>query len=692
MKSIKKKKKKSLNIIGLIFIIVFTILTGLLIYNIIKLSNIENILRIIVIVVLILIWGLLVLFRRKKKVLCRCFILILCILYAFLDFTFYKIYNSLDNITKTVGTKGISLVTSVKNVKDISDIKKGDIAITVKDIDKTFYEMAEEIIYDKKIKNKLVEYEGYLEIINALINKEIDYAFLPENYNDIYNASNSEEEKVKLDFNVLYSEKKVIATNDDVSNKRLDEPISMLLMGIDVLTDSYNADTLMVLTINPKTMKVTMLSIPRDTYTTIACTGGKHKINSSGWYGDNCVVRTVENYLDIDIDYYAKINFLGIVDLVNNLGGVEVDVPYAFCEQNSKRQWGKNTVYVDKGLQTLNGEQALALSRNRHYWKGTCPAKYTSEGERSDLTRGQNQQLVIKAILSKLLDVRDINKFYGILDTVGKNMTTNMSRETILSFYNVGKEIVKRFNSGSTEDLINIEKLALKSNFATVHISGLDLSMIVNYKESVDYVSKQMKKNLGLLKSEVVKDFSFDINEEYDPDYVKYNKLTYSLSLFPSFVGKSLGEALSYCNRNGLKCESSSSDTSLIVTTQSIAAKTDITAMRNRTVIFGVNDTIVTQPEKEEDKPIIDKEDGNAGSSGEENTDNENTGNTDNGNTGTENSGNGDNETGNETPDDNNNNQEKENGDNNSNEGTTPDNPPPSGGNIEDGEGESNGE
>ena len=87
MKSIKKKKK--INIIGIILISIFTILTFILVYNLIRLSNIENILRIIVIIVLILIWGLLSIFQRKKKILCRIFIVILSIIYAFLNFTFY---------------------------------------------------------------------------------------------------------------------------------------------------------------------------------------------------------------------------------------------------------------------------------------------------------------------------------------------------------------------------------------------------------------------------------------------------------------------------------------------------------------------------------------------------------------------------------------------------------------------------
>lgn len=602
-----RKKKVKLNIVSLIIGVIFIILTGLLIYNLVKLANIETLLRIIVIIVLCLILGVLIVFQKKKKILCRTVMIILSLIYIFLNYTFYRIYSSLDGITKNIDTKGICLVAGNTEIDSLDDMDERDIAIVGEAMDEDFYEMATNIIDNENLGNKLVEYEDYIAIINALLNNEIEYAFLPENYEVIYN-SNKGEESGDLNFSILYSEQREIENTDTLaSTKTLDEPFTILLMGTDVLLDSYNADTLMVLTVNPKTMKVTMLSIPRDTYATIACTGGKHKINASGWYGDSCVVKTVSKYLDINIDYYAKINFLGIVDLVDTLGGVEVDVPYAFCEQNSRREWGNSTVYVDAGFQTLNGEQALALSRNRHYWTDICPKKYTTDGNRSDLTRGTNQQLVIKAILNNLMTIRDINTFYGILDTVGDNMTTNMSRDTILSLYNVGKGVVKRLNAKDADDVINIERLTLKNYFATIYLSGLELSTIVNYNESVDYVSKQMKKNLGLIKEEAIKEFSFDINEEYDPNSVKYSKLTSNLKLLDNMVGKTLGEALSYCNKNGITCTSSSNNNSSIVVSQSIPAKTDMSTMRSKTVVLEVENTYIddTNNKDDNDKEII---------------------------------------------------------------------------------------
>jgi cell envelope-related function transcriptional attenuator common domain len=163
---------------------------------------------------------------------------------------------------------------------------------------------------------------------------------------------------------------------------------------------AFNGDTLMLATFNPKTLDVLLLSIPRDTYVPIVCNNNKYaKINSAAAYGTNCVINTVNKLLDINIDYYVKINFKGVVDLVDAVGGVYVDVEkpdfksYAgqnfggkMCEQNSDRQFGSKLVCVDPGWQVLNGEQALAYARNRHLYAA------------GDLDRIVHQQQIVEAM------------------------------------------------------------------------------------------------------------------------------------------------------------------------------------------------------------------------------------------------------------------------------------------------------
>ena len=175
----------------------------------------------------------------------------------------------------------------------------------------------------------------------------------------------------------------------------------------------------MLITFNPTTLNSTILSIPRDTYVPISCFSGKrkNKITHAAWYGEDCMINTIQDFTGITIDYYVKINFKGVVKLVDTLGGIEVDVPFSFCEQNSNREWGENTVYVEEGLQTLNGEQALALDRNRHPNPSMCSSKWTNYTS-NDFIRGQNQQLVVKALLNKVKDIRSLDTVYELLDAL----------------------------------------------------------------------------------------------------------------------------------------------------------------------------------------------------------------------------------------------------------------------------------
>ena len=175
-------------------------------------------------------------------------------------------------------------------------------------------------------------------------------------------------------------------------------------MGVDSEKDglkanqAFNGDTLMLVTFNPKTLNATMFSIPRDTWVPIACNNNReNKINSSAAYGSSCVIKTIQNLTGINIDYYAKVNFKGVVDLVNALGGVTVEVERPdfwyhengkvnqnkVCEQDSNRRFGKDIVCMDLGLQTLNGEQALAYARCRHLYAI------------SDIARNQHQQQIV---------------------------------------------------------------------------------------------------------------------------------------------------------------------------------------------------------------------------------------------------------------------------------------------------------
>ncbi len=238
-------------------------------------------------------------------------------------------------------------------------------------------------------------------------------------------------------------------------NFELQEPISFLLIGSDYRgEDNTNpdlagarADALMVATLSPNNsrgnVEFDIVSIPRDTISYIPCLSSTEdyydKINSALNYGLEkngdieegltCTVESVEFLLNINIDFYVMATFDAVINIVDAIGGIDIDVPYAFCEQKSDGKGRtsdgsactENAFYFEKGVQTLNGEEALAYSRQRH--------------QSSDYERGLRQQQVITEIVKKILS--DVDKYADdFIKVFLDDFYTNVSRNDIFEFIN----------------------------------------------------------------------------------------------------------------------------------------------------------------------------------------------------------------------------------------------------------------
>lgn len=573
----KLTKHKVAFILTLISILVLFGGVGYFVLSISKLSNVENNLRLIGSIVLgiisLLLFILSIRFLNKFKKIKLSIVIILMLLIGgvgiFAAYNVDKVYGALSKVSDTSGytTYSSSLVTlkdnEAESIKDIGDSELGILN------DTTSYEgniIPEEVIKEQKLNNKTKEYDSYIAMIDALRDGEINYIFLPTNYTVMFGSMEGYED-IADETKVLLTQTKKVKNekeeSDSTNTKAITEPFTVLLMGVDsdaegIANGSFNGDSLMVITFNPKTLSTTILSIPRDSYVPIACFSGqrKNKITHAAWKGETCMMNTIENFLDIKIDYYVKINFTGVVQLVDTLGGVEIDVPYNLCEQNSKRQWGSNTIYIEKGLQTLNGEQALAFARNRHPNPNKCSSKWTNYTS-NDFIRGEHQQEVVTALLNKFKDVKDLDTVYKLLDTISNNMVTNMSTDQILSLYNVFKDIASKSTGlNDMADVLGIQRLKLNGYDARIYDYGgtnLSLYNYVLYDDSVKAVSDAMKENLGEKKTKVVKTFSFDINTPYEEEVIGADVTgTRSLVQLPSFVGETVSYVRSYCSQHGI--------------------------------------------------------------------------------------------------------------------------------------------
>jgi LCP family protein required for cell wall assembly len=569
----KTKKKLLVRGLNLIIMTLFGISSLYLIYNIMLLSGVEDFIRYIgigIIVILFLIIfsiSLRVSKRRRFKPLLLVFVITILFTCIFTLGGYYinRAFSSINNMNKGESNYGTSLIAlDDSNINNVSDLKNKKIGIISDKDSIEGYIISYEIIKDENINEKnLVKYDDFLSMLNDLYDEKVDAIFVSSSYVAMFSSFDNFKE-IKSETKVITSktktiEKKDTATKPSYSNE-IKEPFTMLIMGIDSTEDdiksatSFNGDSLILVTFNPKTLNTTMLSIPRDTFVPIMCFAGhkQNKITHAAWYGESCMMKTIENFTGIDINYYVKINFKGVVKLVDAVGGVEVDVPYSFCEQNSNRQWGKNTVYVEKGLQTLSGEQALAFARNRHPNPDMCKKKWTNYYS-DDFVRGQNQQTVIKALVSKLKTIRDVNKLYEILDLIEKSMDTNLTTNQILSFYNIGKDILAR--SKTNDDILNFQKLYLKTYGAYIYDEGMkmELSDQIYYKGSLNEVVDAMKINLGFKDPTIIKDFSFSVSEVYEEKVI--GKGTYnesSIALVPNFASYSKSTATSWGIKNGV--------------------------------------------------------------------------------------------------------------------------------------------
>lgn len=566
-----KRKKKSL-IFDIIFILLSLVASIYLIHSLLQLKRIETVIRYIIISIIILINLIMIinLFKRNKKkkrikkCIKRLFLLILIIIYIVIGYNINYILSKIDNMNKETVTNTTSLVTLKTNkIGNVKDIYKSKIGIGSDKNSTEGYVLPMEIVkqYDLDKNNELVSYDDYLTMITDLYNKKIDYIFLPSGYTTMYNSIEQFEE-IENETKVLVSTSKEEEKEEELRGSSTDvsKPFTILLMGVDSTTDSiknansFNGDSLMLITFNPSTLNVTMLNIPRDTYVPISCMGNAdNKITHSASQGAKCVINTIQNFTGIKIDYYAKINFKGLVDLVNAVGGVEVDVPYSFCEQNSKRKWGKNTIYVKKGKQILNGEQALALARNRKNNAKKCGTEY-SKGTRNDFVRGQNQQLVIHGLINKVKKINSIGEVYNILDSISNSLDTNMSRDTILSFYNVVKDIMTTKKNKDGE-LVSIQKLFLAGSDQIIYDerSHLELYNYIPNQSSKAAIINAMKVNLGLIKDQPETSFNYSIGENYETNVIGKNPTaaTTLYTLIPDFTTYTRNKAENWALSNG---------------------------------------------------------------------------------------------------------------------------------------------
>lgn len=436
----RQENKKSIGFIifAIILSVTLVVFTGGLVYQIFKLQILpDNILIpiILVLILLTLIFVLLINFSAHglvSRILCSLMVVVLSAVYGLGNYYLYSTNTTLETVTdqgnKAKNTVSVVVLNSsgLENVNSLEGSKLGVLkTIGNEATKKSLTDLKKNnVTYTKKT------YDNMLGMLKALYDGEVDAIVLNEAYRsnvcDLEDYANFNNDTKVIHKTVYYTkENSSSLAVSDITSK----PFNILISGNDSfgsLDENSRSDVDMLVTINPVTSTILLTSIPRDSYVKEVCNdyacnyGVYDKLTHTGIYGVDTTKDTIENLLDIDINYVYRVNFTSMIDIVDALGGVDVTVPEGMAV--SKFYTNSNLEGVHEGENHLDGKRALAYSRER---------KAYLDG---DLQRARNQQQVLQAMFKKATSPEIIKNYTSLLKALIGAFDTNMTTKEITSF------------------------------------------------------------------------------------------------------------------------------------------------------------------------------------------------------------------------------------------------------------------
>lgn len=436
----RQEKKKSIGfmIFAIILSVILVVFAGFLIYQIFKLQILpDNILipAILVIVLFSLILLILINFCAHgivSKIIYSILVIMISVVYGLGNYYLYSTNATLETVTdqSNLSKNTVSVValnsSSLEDVNSLNGTKIGVLRTIGKESTKKSLSDLKKnnVTYTKKT------YDNMLGMLKALYDGEVDAIVLNEAYRsnvcDLEDYTNFNNDTKVIHKTVYYTEENssLLAVSDITS-----KPFSILISGNDSfgnLDETSRSDVDMLVTINPVTSTILMTSIPRDSYVEEVCDdyacnyGAYDKLTHTGIYGIDTTKNTVENLLGIDINYVFRVNFTSMIDIVDALGGIDIDVAEGMAVS---RFYTNSTLEgVHEGKNHLDGKRALAYSRER---------KAYIDG---DVQRARNQQQVLQAMFKKATSPEIITKYTSLLKALTHAFDTNMSTKEITSF------------------------------------------------------------------------------------------------------------------------------------------------------------------------------------------------------------------------------------------------------------------
>ncbi len=414
-----------------------------------------------------------------------------------------KAFGEIDNSSTTMTHRITVMVPVDSTVTTLAELSGGKIGYQEgNDVDNANY-VIDQLLSDETLVNPTYEaYGDYLTLSKDVLNGTLDAMIFTASY---ASTLNEQIEDFSEQFRTIASFDRENDNTASQSNKDISkEPFTIYISGMDEVgepTINLRSDVNLLLMVNPLTNHIEMVSIPRDAYVpNTAANNYPDKLTHTGIYGIDTTITTMEKVFGFTIDYYAKVSFTSLIEIVDTLGGIDVNVGVTFCEQDENRSFAaEDLICLNAGEQTLNGKQALAYARHRKSY--------------GDIERTMAQQEIIKGIINKTLSAEGLNKIPELLEIGPKYVSTN-----------IPMDLVKRLIKSEAEEIQpwTFETIHMENGYSDMYPTasmGADLPLSVYILNRED-ARNVYRKYLEMYETMKLDDFHFDLNDLSDPiDY-----------------------------------------------------------------------------------------------------------------------------------------------------------------------------
>lgn len=419
------------------------------------------------------------LLSKKKGIAGKIFSVLMSVVLAVGSFYIFKANGTVSEISGS-GTKVDKVVVAVladdpaETIQDAKDYSFGvQYALKGEEIQETVSAINEEL--GSAIAE--TEYRSVQEQATALHNGDVQAII----YNEAYNGILSEEfgdfgNSIKVIYS--YSIESKVENNAAEQVEVKDDTFTVYISGIDVygaIETNSRSDVNIMAVVNPTSHQILLVTTPRDYYVEIpGISGGElDKLTHAGIYGVDASMATLGQLYDTTIDFYARVNFTSLVEMVDALGGIDVYSEQAFTTSEDTGL----VMNVVQGENHFNGQQALAFSRERMNVDG------------GDFQRGKNQQAVITAMIKKAVSPAILVGANGILNSVSGNVDTNMSQDQIQTL------IKSQLNDGAAWNIKSVaaegsgdQQYCFSSPGSLLYVTQPDPNSVASIKAMIDSV------------------------------------------------------------------------------------------------------------------------------------------------------------------------------------------------------------